>query len=152
MTKLVVVRHGTHEPIDSGGWLDDNGQQQMSKMAHSLKPIAHGSKVVILSSPLTRCRQGAEILAATFMVKYEMASLLKSSLSQPEDLSAALDLVEWACPGAGVLILVTHLEFAELFPPYYSQQVWGRDLDIQPINKGEACVIDCVAMEIQYLR
>ncbi|WP_148575234.1 bifunctional RNase H/acid phosphatase [Nocardioides caldifontis] len=79
-TTLVLVRHGdtaaTKARVFSGRTgadpgLDDDGRAQLRATADWLAPLAERSPV-LLSSPLRRTRESADILAARFELGYEV--------------------------------------------------------------------------------
>ena len=69
MTLVLLVRHGLTAPTGTvlSGWtpgipLDDRGRMQADALAARLAPV---SLDAIVTSPLERCRQTAEAIAAT---------------------------------------------------------------------------------------
>ncbi|MDD5043709.1 MAG: histidine phosphatase family protein [Patescibacteria group bacterium] len=140
MDKLIIVRHGDY---DSGAHLSNLGCEQMKALAEKLKTVVNGSSVCILTSPIGRALESAEILNSVFNVGCEQHKVLWSESRHPEDFPVALDLVRSHKDRAEVLILVTHYEYAEGFPRYFAKEELDVQLRSESIQKGEALVIDC---------
>jgi broad specificity phosphatase PhoE len=81
--QLIIIRHGESEDdlINAyGGWADfpltDNGREQVNKTAHKLE--SQGAKVdVILSSPLKRATESAQIIGQVLNTKVEVFEYIK---------------------------------------------------------------------------
>lgn len=142
MKKLIVVRHGDCDRRDDQ--LNDLGRDQISRLAGKLKPIIDGGTVLILSSTAARARESAEILAKSFGVTFEEHQILLSGGGRREDLLGALALVRARMDLADVLILVTHMEYADRFPEYFAKEVLGVSISFPEVERGEAVVIDCL--------
>ncbi|MDP3975825.1 MAG: hypothetical protein Q8P95_02815 [bacterium] len=55
----------------------------------------------------------------------------------------AMKLVNSKAEETDVLIVVTHLEYVNAFPPYFAREKLGIALEAIAIEKGEAWIIDC---------
>lgn len=149
MKNLVIVRHGLYGKNDR---LNNYGRAQMSALAAKLKPLINGASVRILTSPAARARESAEILGAAFSVEIEEQEVLWSEGAHPENFPEALKLVRINKDKADVLMLVTHYEYAEGFPAYFSEQELGIALHSRsPVQKGQALVLDCLAKTLTHV-
>jgi phosphohistidine phosphatase SixA len=140
MRQLMVVRHG-HYGDDSR--LSDRGRAQMGALAEKLRAIMSGALALILTSTATRARESAKILSSSLGVGCEEHEILWSDGSHPEDLRGTLELVRSHQDKVDVLILVTHQEYAEDFPPFFAREELRTPMRTGLIAKGEAWVVDC---------
>jgi phosphohistidine phosphatase len=67
--RLVFFRHGPADSRDPGKWPDDSlrpltsrGEDRTKRAAAGLAKLLRGSRVIVLTSPLVRARQTAELL------------------------------------------------------------------------------------------
>lgn len=105
-----------------------------------------GETICILTSTVDRARDSAEILGNIFNIGFEEQAALHS---QPKDLPGIFNLVK--CHKADVIILVTHLPYAENFPSYFAQEELGISLQSGPIGNGEAWVLDCLSKTLTHV-
>lgn len=150
MKKLFVVRHGTYGRDDR---LNDLGQEEIQALGEKLEKFTEGETVLILSSTADRARQSAEILAKLLDVEsFEQHEVLWSEASHPQDFPGALSLIRKYKDTADIIILVTHLEYAEGFSGYFGREELGVRLGYCPnVKKGEAVIIDCVAQTLTHV-
>ncbi len=141
MKILIVARHGEYVSDE----LDDRGKRQIADLVEKLSPIVGDREPLILSSTAGRAVESAEIIADHFNTSFDQHDVLWSENRHREDLPAALELVRLHQDETEVMILVTHLEYVERFPPYYGQEELEIYLDSKAILKGKAWVIDCEA-------
>ena len=138
MKKLVVVRHGAY---NEDLRLDELGQAQISGLAEKLKARVGGTTVRVLSSPLCRADESAEILASALgapMGPAEMFDVLRRS----EGFENILNLVRAHEAEAETLVLVGH-EWLFAFPEFYAKNVLRLELCAPKLKFGEACILDC---------
>lgn len=150
MRHLIVVRHGQYGYDER---LNERGRTQICALAEKLKPFMDGSTVCILTSTADRARESAEILGSSFGIGFEEHEILWSEECHPEDLPGTLELVRSRKDKADVLILVTHLEYAEDFPTYFALEELGTSMGpSRSVEKGEACLLDCSKKTLIYVR
>lgn len=141
MKKLIIARHGAYGDDLN---LSPFGQQQMMSLAKQIKGHINGDRVVILSSTAPRAQQSAEILAQHLGVIHQLHDLLWSDSDHPHDHHEALKLVRTHKDSVDVIVLVTHLEYGEEFPQFFSnRELNGTRMDGNGIGKGQAWIIDC---------
>jgi phosphohistidine phosphatase SixA len=144
MKKLVIVRHGDY---GFDGSLSTKGKAQMKQLAESLRSQLGGGKTIILFSTAPRGEQSARILAAELgITELEPHEVLWSDRENGRSAHPAktLALVRSKKELYDIVVLVTHYEYAEEFPMYFSQCEFDGLLFIcVEIKKAEAWVIDC---------
>lgn len=139
---LFVVRHGDY---DRDRNLSSFGADQIMELSDQLKGFINGGKVLLLSSPAPRASQSAQIISEKLCVPVEEHEILWSDNDHCEDFDGLLQIVTKRRAEAEIMILVTHLEYAEGFPDYFASKELGLKNNEAPIpSKGEACLIDCV--------
>lgn len=151
MNKLIIVRHGEYGPDDR---LNSRGRAHIEKLSNNLKQLIGDETVLILSSIAVRAVESAEIIAAALGVEFEKFELLWSESMHPEDFPGAYKLIQERKEGADVLIVVTHLEYANYFPSHFARMEWGSEkyIDIEDdVEKGEAVIIDCIKQTLTLL-
>jgi phosphohistidine phosphatase SixA len=140
MKRLIIARHGDYAGLS----LTSFGQQRVQELGEVLKGRINGGSVLILSSEATRARESAEILGNILGVGFEENPILGTDYDYRERMGDTLDLVLSKKDGADVVILVTHLEFTEEFPPYFGMSQLGvRNFPSREIRKAQAWDIDC---------
>ena len=144
MKKLVIVRHGDYGFDDS---LSTKGKAQMKRLAENLRPELDGRKTIILFSTAPRGEQSARILGAELEITacepHEVLWSDRENARSPHP-AKTLALIRSKKEQYGIVILVTHYEYAEEFPMYFSQfEFDGLLFPCVEIKKGEAWVIDC---------
>lgn len=148
MKTLIIVRHGNYGDDDH---LNNDGRNQIQELGKKLCSIINQSSVLLLTSPKDRARESAEIIGSILKTDIEAHKILWSDCSRPENLPGVLELVKSHQNQAEVTILVTHYEYAELFPAYYARNELGFTLTSKPLNKGEALVINCQQKTVQHV-
>jgi phosphohistidine phosphatase SixA len=145
MKKLVIVRHGDYG-LDR--CLNEFGKKNINNLAKQLKRRINSDSLMILSSPLERAKESAEIIAANFKVSFKENRILCSGGGYSENFPGLLKLIRNLQYDVDVLILVTHFEYTEGFPSYFGQQELGVNFLTRGISKGKAWEIDCVKKNI----
>ncbi|HOX41057.1 MAG TPA: hypothetical protein PK263_02590 [bacterium] len=142
MKTLVVARHGSY---GDSGTLSALGKSQMDELASSLRAILAGQQVRFLSSTALRAKESTERLIEKCGAEIPATfhELLWSESGHPENLPGALDLIKSECDGADVVVLVTHLEYAEQFPNFFCRKELGMPYRYTETEKGQAWVVDC---------
>lgn len=149
MNHLVLARHGHY---NDDGRLSKTGVRQIQSLSEKLKAICNGDSVLILSSPVDRARQSAEILSQNLETDLEIHDILWSDCDHMEDFDGTIELVRLKLDQAQTLILVTHYEYVESFPAYFAKHELGVELASWLIDPGEAWVIDCRVKKISRLQ
>jgi broad specificity phosphatase PhoE len=93
MTRIHLVRHGRAAAgwsVDPDPPLDELGEQQAVAVADRLAPLG---SLPIVTSPLLRCRQTAQPLAARWSVEPRVEDLV-AEIPSPDGVAMA-DRVEW---------------------------------------------------------
>jgi phosphohistidine phosphatase len=137
--KILLIRHARAEPrqprqADGARALTADGrrrQRQASKgLKRALPKITH-----LVSSPLQRARETAEIIAMEF------PAAARATLADLAPGGAARDLMKWLCqqPAPAVVALVGHE------PDLGRLAGWlltGRQADFIPFKKGAAALLE----------
>ena len=143
MKKLILVRHGDYEK--STGKLNPFGNLQIKGLSGSIKDLVGDKSVIIFSSTAPRTIDSAEIISTMLKTSYQRVSFLRSGGGYVEDFPATHKLVLENQEKADVIILVTHYEYVEDFPDFFSQREFSSELRGNVIGKGSAWLIDCKA-------
>lgn len=151
MRLLIVVRHGNYDDEYN---LSPKGREQMQKLAESLQSLTNGNKVLLLSSTAKRASQSAEVISQMLSVSFEEHEILWSENCHPENKPSLLEFVRARKQEAEIVILITHLEYADSFPAYFAREELkinlGNTWPPEP-EKGQACLIDCISKSFQLL-
>ena len=106
MTTLVLMRHGVaeddHPDGDGARRLTDRGRERAARAARGLAALGVRADVV-LSSPLVRCRQTADLVAAGAGSQVHEDPRLAPGMTTAALLDAMLDH-----PDAGVIVACSH--------------------------------------------
>ncbi|MDO8555398.1 MAG: phosphoglycerate mutase family protein [bacterium] len=152
MEQLILVRHGDFSTKDDS--LTYLGLVQINSLSGNLKRYftnIPGSKVAVFSSPAGRCCETAEIIGATFGVKFEKRAVLcPPGISNP-DLERTMELVCSQQDVADVLILVTHAAHVQFFSVHFMRERLGvSEMDVTTValaatqvESGEARIVNC---------
>jgi phosphohistidine phosphatase SixA len=128
----------------------------MERLGEELKAFINGSLPVILSSTANRTKESAEILGSKFGVVPELHEVLGTEdKSDPDDDKGVLDLIKSCVDKSDCIILMTHQEYTDRFPTYFSEKFLATDKKWPPvleIEKGEAIVIDCEKKTYSFVR
>lgn len=155
MDKIIIVRHGDYG-YDKGGELTEKGRQQMRVLAGLLgQHIAADGNKKIFSSKKRRAEQSAAILseelgipvvAESRLCTYDVRMMEEEGEWLYGFLKAQNDLL--------VAIVVTHIDFANGFPPFFAHKKWGDEPKPLPkkIEEGEAVIIDCTARTLTLIK
>jgi hypothetical protein len=143
LKKIIVVCHGFY----SGGRLASEGRRQIEDLAKALVPRVAGCRIALLSSATARALETAKILATTLGgMKVEEEGCLCSHGSGMSEESAreAIRLVEEKGKEYEVVILSTHLEFAQYFPFFWGKTRGFRIPVDTDVPDGTARIIETV--------
>ena len=154
MKKLIIVRHGEYQDWVSGYPLSEDGKRQIRGLVNGIREHVNDGKALILFSTRTRAVQSAEILSSELRIASEAHEVLVSGGGEL-NLAAALSFVQQQKDRADVVILVTHLEYGEMFPSHFAKHELGlqdtKAFNGYGIKKGHAWVIDCEARTMALL-
>lgn len=142
--KLIIVRHGEYGDDDH---LNNEGTCQIVGLAHILISDSAGcaisGKITILSSTAPRAKESAEILfhrlwAPSTSMEIELADVLWVGTDAPGkmDKEGVLRLIQEKADKQDVIIVVTHLNYAEGLPADFGIDFHGK------VEKGEMLVIN----------
>jgi broad specificity phosphatase PhoE len=154
--KVILIRHGEYISIEPYN-LSDEGRKSIGQLAIKLIPEIKDKNVVFLSSMANRATQSAEILqtiwkengiALDLEKRYEVwsgtdARQEAARLLEEEQKEISVFNHRWLdefikASDKEVVIVVTHLEFVEDFPPIFG----FSDREVQ---KGRARILDLEA-------
>jgi phosphohistidine phosphatase SixA len=137
---LVIVRHGEYNP-DTGS-ISGYGTDQIRKLSIKLQPLIKSVKgsTIILTSPADRARQSAAIIGQVLEITPKEEKILWSDNQHEYDLCGLYKII--SALQDEVIIIVTHLEYAEDFPRHFMKKKAGIISDIFQVEKGQAVVID----------
>ncbi len=140
LKKLIIVRHGDYSQAD-GGNLTRTGRKQMELLGLHLKENhINGTIPRVLSSTLPRAHQSGQLVAQPFSVGVETSELLVShdgTFLEPDKVLALINDPD------EVVIMITHLEYAECLPLYFGKSFLNMDYGKVYFSKGTAYVINC---------
>lgn len=141
MRTLIVVRHGEY---GSDLRLCNSGRRQMEDLAQQLRPYTTGCRVRMLASSAPRASDSGTVLAAKLELDgFEQHEILWSDNDHYQDDAAVLALIREKFEGVDVLIIVTHLEYAETLPTVFGQEVLGVRFKMIDLGKGRCRVVCC---------
>ena len=145
MEFLIVVRHGSHDEGEE--CLSETGTFQMKALAGLLRLYVEGGMVGMVSSTSPLATESADILCSELGITgYDISDVLWSSHRRPIDPMAAAELVRRKA-GNEVVIVVSHMEYAERFPAFYVQKIMRKNASLIPltVGRGHALVLNCSA-------
>lgn len=151
MQHLIIVRHGDYD-FDSG-LLTERGQAQIRNLAGVFKLFMGSGIISIIASPTLRAQESAKILACAFGIKDEdikTESILESWMLCEDDILRVFQLVKSFEETTDTVVLVTHMECAKNFPPYFTYKEFQIETFKEEIPEGTACVIDIDGKTISY--
>ena len=141
--KIIIIRHGFYD--SSTDRLNEFGASQMRKLIDPLKKILENEEnVLLLSSSAERAEDSVRILSDMLKIKYEAHPYFWSDNMHPQDNFRAKELLieKAAEKNSDVVVLVTHLEYADELPGYLVAEVGKSFIGYVSINKGEMLFID----------
>jgi phosphohistidine phosphatase len=140
--RLYIVRHAIAMPRGTNGIKDEeralteDGIEKMRKAAEGLRSLAYIPER-ILSSPLVRARQTAEILQEAFGKKTELK--ISSALAPAAARHSLYREIEFYSENLESLMLVGHQpSLGEIV----GEIAWGSSEHYVELKKGGACVLD----------
>lgn len=138
MQKLVVIRHAESR---FAGQLHHLGKVLIKRFS--------GLSVTLLSSSSTKAAKSAELIADMFSIPFAKHQSLRADRHQIADNGELLELVD-SIPETDVLILITHPEYVEQFPGYFTaHRLRGRNRYISDTVDGAAYVLDCSSHNVE---
>lgn len=146
MKKLTIVRHGQYESTFYS--LSEIGEVQIKLLATELeKRINNIGSILVISSPLKRAKQSAEIIAKKFGILHQ----LETDDALIYDIDDALKLILSREQNADALIVVSHMEITDDLPRQIG--IEKNFLVICPgLKKGEAVIIDCENQTFEHIQ
>lgn len=144
MKKIILIRHGIYG-LD--GRLDEWGHQQVNALAEKLPVHLAGLSGYILTSPSPRALDSAEMLRARFGFGIEKRQILLVDQLHKPKFPGLWQVIKAKEKVADVLLLMTHMEYVDEFPNYFSIKEWDLPAAFGPqkSNYASAFVIDCLA-------
>ena len=141
MKRLFLVRHGNY---NSEG-LTDDGREQVTRLAESIRPLAIGTSYV-MSSPIKRALQSAEIVArALGIADIEQVPFFHQDEFYhrvPGHLEKAMQIVTERAGMVDNLVVVAHLPLVEDFTPYFAKSSETPFEFYATPRKGEGYCVD----------
>lgn len=139
MKYLIIARHGNYAGRD----LDSYGEEQMRILAGKIKMLVGNASIALVSSTAPRAIQSATIISEILSVPVESHEILWSDNSHRKDDEKAYEIIV-AKKDHDVVIMVTHLEYSDDFPTFFSSvEGWNRSVGYGETEKGQAWVLDC---------
>ena len=144
MQKLIVVRHGHTQPHNKQ--LDEHGREGTKRLGVELKKyITDDAKLLILTSPLIRAQQTAEILGSLLGTQPVVEESFTYSDDAPENNPHLLNrfLAQTDGKSFDIVIMVTHEPTAGSFPGFFAEKVLKVKLESYSLMHCSAWVVDC---------
>ncbi len=142
MDTLVVVRHGRSDP-DAGGILTPEGVGRTELLAQRFKERWFGSrKVKIVTSPLVRAKQTAEIIAKAFGIGITECPELMVDDYDGDGVKGAAVSLDREGTDCEVLVAVTHQDTTAGLVRLYGMRVLNEDLRPLIAEKSHAHIVD----------
>lgn len=140
--QLFIVRHGAFN--DRDGNLNHDGISQIEALAQKIKALLAEGGIRMLSSNAIRAKQSAAILEPVLGVSPTFHDILR--IPPREGMVKVVQLIESIDPPAPIVVVVTHLDFAEPLPVCWGEmKLDGTVFVEQFLSKGAAWYIDCMA-------
>ena len=144
-----IVRHGDYKD----GRLDDRGRKKMEHLGRTLKLRFKGLKVVLLSSPINRAKESAEILGVNLEIPFTEHQCLAApgDSLEPKQIGESMRLFDEKCKEFDVVIFTTHMPFIDKFPTHWAST---REFEIPrgfDRDKGSAVLIDVFARKWEHI-
>ncbi len=126
---VVVVRNGSFdlEQFHLNGY----GHREMRRLALLLDPLVARKSAVLFSSTARYALEASMVLGSALGLPVFPEGSLGLNGGSASDPTRALEMVR-VYRDKDVLILLSHLEFVRLFPPFFAGQEWG--MEIPPIE------------------
>ncbi len=140
METLIIVRHGLYNDKLR---LTPKGLEKLEILAAQIQLQILDKNIVLLTSPAPRAKDSAEVLARQLGVTCSEHGELWSDADHPQDNKALFALIQNYFEIAEVLILVTHLEYAQDFPRFFGATFLDTYFPHIEVEKGEAVIIYC---------
>lgn len=142
---LIIVRHPDTKAVGRELRISAEGAKQMGALVPALRRYLAG-KVRFLSSTAPRATDGASMLVE-LLGRQELVERHKElEITDPprSTLADALRVVRAAIDGddgADVVVVVTHLDYAEDLPPAFAREVLGKEIPKVSMDHGQARLI-----------
>ena len=146
--KLIIVRHGDY---DEYSLLNDKGIGQMEGLATKFKKMVLNKSALFLTSSALRASESAKVLAKSLSLQFIEYKELWSDKNHFPKAKTVLEIIESHQDKVDILIIVTHLEYAEILPVYFGKKVLCKDWRVNEIKKGQAIEIDCQKKTLSYV-
>lgn len=138
LVRVIVVRHGEYS--DCTGKLNLEGVRQMQRLAgHLRKQVQKRQTVEIFSSPTTRAKQSAEIIARQLGVSYSVCPALESGGF--DDGQLLMERLLKSRNGGNILIAVTHCEAPSGIINAFAEKYFGVSVNRGESQKGDGYII-----------
>ena len=144
MKYLFILRHGRH---NAEGRLSDEGRQDMARVAAVIKELIGDKTVCVLASAAPRADDSASVIAEVLGVPHETDMALWVDNHHPKDLHAALVAIQARMPKADVLVVITHLDYANELPRVVGGLV-RLDIPVQNKQYAQGTYIDFAARTV----
>lgn len=142
MEQLIVARHGEY---GRDGGLNSIGRNQIVKLTGNIEfnILNEKGRKVILTSTAKRAMESAEIISRLLGIPVQEHEILQSGGPYDEDFPGTLELINSLTDDFDTIILMTHYEYVEGFPSFFSRESLGVPIHSRVINKGHAWIINC---------
>lgn len=138
---IILMRHGDYSMMG----LTPRGREQVERVARAMFPYVKGKDIQLVTSPVKRAVDSAEIVATALDTSFEVKAFLKSKggTLTSQNIDGALSFLRKAT--VHVVIFSTHLEFCEDFPEIIDARLMRlkKMSAVTDMPRGAAWVIDC---------
>ncbi len=152
MKTLIVIRHGEYDGTPE--ILNEDGVEQITRLASFLERELRGRKIAILTSPAPRALQTSNIIAERFphADRSTKDGLWSFGEMQEEQEQEILHLVEETSKTHEVVILSGHSELVDTFPTF-----WGKSKGFKIPREfapecGTARILDADSGTVRYIK
>jgi len=142
MKNLIVARRGSY---DENLNLNMVGEEQMQKLAESLKEIIGEDSILLLSSSAPCAVQSSQVLSSELGIDFESFDELWSDCDHCQNTARAMKLILNKAKSFEHVIIMTHLEYSESLPHTFAEEaldIFGHYMG-SSTPKGKAWRIDC---------
>lgn len=135
---VFAVRHGKQQA--GGVNLSDLGKEQIHRLREILRRLVPTSyKVLILSSPISRARESANIIGEMFGVEHQVCDELRGD--DWEDGQKQVDAILAVTDGADVVIAVTHYQAPSGIAHALASSRFERAVDPEVSDNGNGFMV-----------
>lgn len=148
MKRLIIVRHGRYE----NGHLNEKGIEQIRTLSTRIKELVGGANVIVLSSPIRRAKESAQIIAGEVQGEVVEHDEFSYHNCDEEDVIQACEIVYEVAEKYENVVVVSHKENCGSIIEYFSKTNLSKTFPRILVNQGDAWVIDTTTNSIEIIR